>query len=345
MKRNAHIRIKHEHVTLFADSTTYSEWEKVEEKEIDLSALELNSLDLWPIEIDIHNMTKDDDYTGEKDELYRDWATIKFDNGFSIYGYVGLANSLASINNLGRDELASLKSSLRKAIRSRYMQTQEEEITGLTYIDGRIRVVSLKRDGTFKLENPHKYSTNEIFTSFQEQLYSSQIDEFEELINSQKAKEHDLQKFFEKYPFFILNDMYQRIHPQLVLKSEDVNLRPDFILEPYNQHEFCDILEIKPPSFPIFIKKKNRNRYSAAVFEAKAQLLEYKSFFQENAKRNAIEKKYGLKFYRPRLHLIIGRTGKLDPMTEREIEESERDISIITYDKLLARAKNKLKAP
>jgi hypothetical protein len=140
-----------------------------------------------------------------------------------------------------------------------------------------------------------------------------------------------------------LGNDYREAHSQIILTSESGEaLIPDFVLEPIDQNFLCDLLELKLPSAPVFILQKNRVRFSAAVSEARAQLLEYSRYFDEHKNRGAIQEKYGLKVYRPKMFLIIGRLGSVDPFNRRKIEAAVSDLCLCTYDDLIYRVKTRL---
>ena len=170
------------------------------------------------------------------------------------------------------------------------------------------------------------------------------VEELEELINSDSTREEDLQDFFERYPDFILNDNYKRAHPKIVLENrESQKLIPDFILEPYDEKRLCDVLELKHPFSKVYIMKKNRPRFSAAVTDAIAQLREYREFFEDEENRQIVLDKHGLHAFRPRLFVIIGRRGQIAPITRRRIEGDFSNFEIFTYDDIIIRMKEKLK--
>lgn len=167
----------------------------------------------------------------------------------------------------------------------------------------------------------------------------------ESLINDPKAKERDFQDFFERNPTFILNDEYKKAHPHIVLTKDDgEQLIPDFALEPFNHNALCDLLELKLPTTEVFVLKKRRMRFSAAVMEACAQLREYNAFFDEEKNRRSIRDKYGLLAFKPKMFVIIGRGGKVSPIEVRKIESDLPNLHLRTYDDLIERVKFRINA-
>ncbi|MCP4629981.1 MAG: DUF4263 domain-containing protein, partial [bacterium] len=137
---------------------------------------------------------------------------------------------------------------------------------------------------------------------------------------------------------------YKNAHSHIALtKEEGESLIPDFVLEPIDSRRLCDLLELKLPTAPIYVKKKNRSRYSARVFEACAQLKKYKLFFDEEKNRNKIQENYGLLSYKPMMLVIIGRKGNVDPI-DLKIMDSDipPNVRVLTYDDVVDRAKRRV---
>lgn len=223
-------------------------------------------------------------------------------------------------------------------------QTPEPDQMAIGMFDGALRLVLVRPDGTHRFVddsgNEHKF----LYLLNKERLSLLEaVEEFEALINNPKTKEQDLQRFFERNPAFITTDEYRTAHPHLVLEPGDGGkLIPDFVLEPLNSAALCDLLELKLPSAQYFVLKKGRMRYSAAVLDACAQLREYRAFFDEPKNRESVQRKYGLRAYRPRMLVIIGRKGDYDPIQARRTEDDLPALSLRTYDDILERIKNRI---
>jgi len=56
---------------------------------------------------------------------------------------------------------------------------------------------------------------------------------------------------------------------------------------------------MKLPTAKVAIGKKNRERFSALVEEARAQLLEYRDWFEDAGHRRKIRDRFGMEIYRP----------------------------------------------
>jgi CspA family cold shock protein len=217
---------------------------------------------------------------------------------------------------------------------------------GVMFVDGALRLVAVSRDGQCQYVDPLLRYHGILYVAGSETFaFASAVEEFEYLINSPATKEHDLQVFFERNPEFILSDDYKAARSQVVLEQEgsDGPLIPDFLLEPMEQSGLCDVLEIKQPQAKLFVIKKNRLRYSAAVFEACAQLRTYAEFFDNPQNRARVRERHGLDAFRPHLFLLLGRRGQFSPIDRRRADPDIGDrVTLKTYDDILDRAKNRL---
>lgn len=207
----------------------------------------------------------------------------------------------------------------------------------------KLRVVSLEPDGRYRFVDARNNSHNLLFAyDHAEALVRRDVaDEFENLINSKRVTEERLHQFFERNPEFILTNDYKAAHSKIVLDRTDAPLIPDFMLEPVDQGSLCDLLELKRPDTRLFVLKKNRLRFSAAVFEAVAQLREYSRYFDEQHNREFVRQHYGLTAFKPRMFLILGRSGDVDPMIRRVAEQDLPEVVLRTYDDLLARIRGR----
>lgn len=213
-------------------------------------------------------------------------------------------------------------------------------------VDGQLRLVALSRDGEYQYVDPLLQYHGILYVAGLETLaFATAVEEFEHLINTASTKEQEFQDFFERNPEFILSDDYKAARSQVVLEQDEMTgpLVPDFLLEPVEQGGLCDLLEIKRPQAQMFAIKKNRLRYSAAVFEACAQLRTYAEFFDNPRNRERVRERHGLDAFRPRLFLLLGRRGALSPLDRRRADSDigER-VTLKTYDDILDRVKNRL---
>ena len=222
----------------------------------------------------------------------------------------------------------------------------EADLVALALVGDQIKLVSLHGDGSFDyLDDNSNYHNILYLSHLTNVLLEDAVQELEYLVNASNTKEQDLQDFFSRNKGLLIPQDYKDAHSKIVLERETGgSLIPDFILEPVESSALCDLLDLKLPRAPIFVMKKNRTRFSAAVLEACAQLREYAVYFDEERHRRRIKEKYDLLLYRPRMFVIIGRRGDVDPISLRKMELDIPQISLRTYDDIIARAKARLRA-
>lgn len=218
-----------------------------------------------------------------------------------------------------------------------------EEWIGVGLVDGRLRLVSVSPDGQAVLLEPLSDPSTLLLLDPRRLALMDAIDELEALMN-EGAPESAYQAFFEQHQDFITPDDYVRAIPQITLvRADGPDLRPDFMLEPHNQRQLADVLELKLPTVPLVVGNSGRERFSAAVSAACAQLREYREYFESHMHRRWFEQQHGpLRAFRPSLWLVIGRRGDLDPMAFRRLECDLPAVRIRTYDDLVERAKTRL---
>jgi Domain of unknown function (DUF4263) len=251
--------------------------------------------------------------------------------------------SSEEILQLSPEELKALYKSLSSEEHERGHDEFADEFLGMGVFGGEIRVVSLSKDGAYRFIDGSQQIHNILYAVTSEALALKEaVEELEDFMNNSKSKERDFQDFFERNPHLILNDEYRRAYPHITLAREEGSLIPDFFLEPIEQNALCDVLDLKLPNAKIFVLKKSRMRFSAAVMEACAQLREYSHYFDEKKNRELVYRKYGLMAYKPRMIVIIGRRGDADPITIRRIESDLPRLVLRTYDDVLSRAKARL---
>ncbi|MCP4677928.1 MAG: DUF4263 domain-containing protein [Deltaproteobacteria bacterium] len=185
-----------------------------------------------------------------------------------------------------------------------------------------------------------------VLTHFKERysaLSPAEILELEDLINNPRAKEADLQKFFESHPHLFRQWDYRDVYPHVFLTREEAGpLIPDFVLvDPELQRSM--IVDLKLPQAKVVRRQHNRDRFSAAITEARAQLLEYRDWFEESSNRDKLKNRLGMEIYRPRLGVVIGSSTDFRTAFERQkLASTVQDIDIVTYDDIVKNAQRRL---
>lgn len=167
------------------------------------------------------------------------------------------------------------------------------------------------------------------------------FDEFEDLLNSKKATENDLQRFFEKNPFLLLGLDFSKAHPQPILYKDDGSkLVPDFFLEKMSSR-WHTILDLKLPYNEMVIRRKNRTYFRNHVQNAIAQLHYYRDWFESKNNRKKFAEIYGISVFRPKMVIVIGRNHHFINDVERInlLERLPQNLELWTYDEILNRAR------
>lgn len=174
-------------------------------------------------------------------------------------------------------------------------------------------------------------------------IKESSIKEFELLLSSSAGKESDIQHFFENNPEFLAGGDYISIRPHLILQPEEIGNRiPDFFAEPLDTY-YGDLIEIKKPDCKLITMRANgsRVRFTQQVRDSISQLLEYRRIIEQAGVRKKLLNRYGVRGYRPKMLLVIGRDWGLrnvDNLQSLE-EELPNGLEMLTYDAILERAK------
>jgi Domain of unknown function (DUF4263) len=215
----------------------------------------------------------------------------------------------------------------------------------VTLVDGALRLITIQADGRASFIDPHnQYHGLLYIASLEAYGWWPIVEQLEELINSDSATEQQLQEFFECNPQFLCGDTYEVAQPHVVLQRLGTGpLIPDFVLKPPNESALCDLLELKLPKAKLLVGHSNRRRLSASLLEASAQLREYRDYFELAENRNAVEETYGLRLFRPRMMVVIGKRNQYLANDLRKAEIDIPQLTIVTYDDLLERARSRMR--
>lgn len=218
----------------------------------------------------------------------------------------------------------------------------------LTVEEGKIVFRTTSVLDTYKIQTFPGSKDNQLalLTHFKDQyagVKPSEILELEDLINNPSAKENAFQNFFENHPHFFRMWDYRDIYPHIFLTREDMGpLIPDFIFVDPELHKAM-VLDLKLPNPRLVINKPNRIRFSAALEDARAQLLEYRDWFEDSNNRSRLKDRFGMEIYRPRLGVVIGTNQDFRSALERQkISSRYPDIDVVTYDDIVENAQRRM---
>lgn len=169
-----------------------------------------------------------------------------------------------------------------------------------------------------------------------------EIEELEELINNPSTKERDIQVFLENHTHFFNKWDHKEVHSHVRLTRKiEGPLIPDFLLIDHELQK-ATLIDLKLPPRKIVRRQKNRDRFAASVSEARAQLLQYRDWFDIPENRKQLKKLVGMEVYKPHLVVIVGRSSEFrDALDRQHLTDYYRDLEIITYDDLLTSARRR----
>ena len=242
----------------------------------------------------------------------------------------------------------ALERALRSAVQSRLAGdgSLAPDITFMPDRNGHIRVIpstGLESAG-LEITSGHAIAaTPRVVYRATRGFWLPEAAELEELINDPAVRERDLQEFFERHPHLLAGASYDNVvaHPVLA-RDQDGPLIPDFMLEPAGGG-FADVMDLKLPRVRLVAGRSDRLRLTAHVAEAIAQVREYRAYFEDSARRRAVQDRYGLQVYRPTAAVLIGRDPGPGPdkfELKRLLDELPGHVKLITYDDLLRQIRN-----
>lgn len=168
------------------------------------------------------------------------------------------------------------------------------------------------------------------------------LDEFEEAINRNYA-ESFWQDWFERNKW-ILGSEYLAILDERKIDTSNI---ADYLTKAFDG--FLDVVEIKKPNgLRFWMESKDHDNYvpSADLIKAITQCQNYLyEVERESNSAKFLERTNGTKIIKPRCLLVYGRSNNWNEAQQRAfriLNSSFNQISIMTYDHLLARAKNVL---
>lgn len=208
------------------------------------------------------------------------------------------------------------------------------------------RTVSSPHECAFATPSYEIIGARALLTHFKEAFGAFTLDEIrelEDLIRNTKATEKDFQQFFENHQHFFRRWDVREVYPQMYLTREDQGpLIPDFILT-NSELQRAAIVELKLAKPKLVTRQPNRDRFAACIMEARAQLLEYRDWFEERENRQRLKKVTGMEIFRPNLAVVIGNSSCFRSGVDRQkLASRHPDIEVVTYDDLVSYARNRL---
>jgi Domain of unknown function (DUF4263) len=190
----------------------------------------------------------------------------------------------------------------------------------------------------------HNIIPNELFIAFNQLTKSRAIEKFEKMLEDDLT-EHDWQKWFQDNDW-VLGTEYVRILDERKIDTENIT---DFLMEAYDG--FLDIIEIKRPdgklNFWSSTKDHENNIPHQDLIRAITQATKY--IYEIEREADSIkfrERVNGIKTIKPRCVLIYGRSDDWDDEKKEDfriLNSNYHNLSIMTYDHVLERAKRMLK--
>lgn len=165
--------------------------------------------------------------------------------------------------------------------------------------------------------------------------------DLEALVNSRRTSEADLQTFFEenRHFLFALDERYCEVRPHVGLISPaGTRLVPDFVIR-HEDSSRWDMIELKKPTAPIKTKRGPVDGAGKHAAHAIRQLMEYTDAVSTSEARSALTKAYGASPYEPCLIVLIGRGSPHSQFRWRNPRAGLPEVSLVTYDFLLERAR------
>jgi hypothetical protein len=185
-----------------------------------------------------------------------------------------------------------------------------------------------------------------ILTHFRDQFGGftvDEVEELEELINSDSAREGEFQRFFDRHSHFLRLHDYREVYSQITLSrpEPDGPLIPDFLLTD-RESQRAAVLDLKLPRAKLVVGVENRRRFSAALMEARQQLIEYGRWFRERNNRHHLMATVGMEVYEPRLIVVIGRSSEFrTPLERQSLVADTPGLTVVTYDDVVNFAKRR----
>lgn len=175
---------------------------------------------------------------------------------------------------------------------------------------------------------------------------SNVLDKFNALLNSD-SKEQELEEFLMEHYQLIFGENYDCITTQLWIKFPELdignsNRRLDIFMRNSVTSDW-ELFELKRASVPLTKTIRDVPMLTSEVYNAIAQVKNYKHLLSQDSVRRQFEKE-GIEYFQPEVHLVIGRHPEISNAQWRRIICDEPLLKILSYDDLFKSAENRIKA-
>lgn len=167
------------------------------------------------------------------------------------------------------------------------------------------------------------------------------LSDLEGLVNSRRTSEADIQHFLAEHPHFLfaLDERYVEVRPHVgLLSPAETRLVPDFLVR-HEESSRWDMIELKKPAAAIRLTRGRVEGAGKYAAHAIRQLMEYRDAVSTPQARLALTRAYGASPFEPCLVVLIGRGSPKSQFRWRSPRQGMPDVSLVTYDFMLERAR------
>jgi len=154
---------------------------------------------------------------------------------------------------------------------------------------------------------------------------ASEIETYErDILANPKANEHDVSRFFQKFPKFLHFGAGAEVRREVVLLGSKE--RVDFFRRSYGE-SYWDIIELKRPNKLLVAGTESLHpRLSADVEKAINQALDYRDLIDSDGEVKSDLKNKGIMLCRPQITVVVGQDrGEIDPEILRILYDRARN--------------------
>lgn len=152
------------------------------------------------------------------------------------------------------------------------------------------------------------------------------------------ASETEMHQFLEQHPSLLTDAMLGVPHSHKPRFRNPEGWKPDFALSPvlgplYSQG--IDLVELKGPDETLITGPFHHRGFSQKVHRAVDQVRDYSRYLTDPANLEAVKKAFGYLPLQSKLAVLIGRDPHMDDCDIFEQRQSEIDVRVVTYDRIL----------